>query len=70
MLPLNISCSWGLIIFKRFSERWDYIINTGLLTMDDAHTFCREMGYTHAVVNSLQTVESHYKDRQFDVEYL
>ena len=57
MLSLNLSRSWGLITIKHYSWRWDYI-GYGLLTLSDADTICREMGYTHSVINTLQTIKS------------
>ena len=67
-LLLNLSRSWGVITIKHYSgrqgDKWDYIRNTGgLLTLNDTDTICREMGYTHSVLNSLQTVKSlRYRD--------
>ena len=60
LLSRNQSRSSGAMIMKHFSGRWDIIRNDdkSMLTLNDTTTICREMGYTHPIPNSLETVGS------------
>ena len=69
MVPLNLSFSWGIIVIKT-SQRWDYIWKDKSLDLNETDTICREMGYTHSVVNSLQTVQYLRDEKYFELKYL
>ena len=51
----NVSHSYGVVVVKH-EQVWKYIIKEGYVNETVTSTLCREMGYTHAVLNSVMTL--------------
>ena len=57
-VELNISRSYGVAIIRQGAggEHWEYIKKESYLDQAVADTLCMQMGFTHAVVNSVMNV--------------
>ena len=51
----SVSRSYGVVAVRQKKE-WQYIKKRGNLNQAVADTFCREMGFTHALMNSVMNV--------------
>ena len=54
-MELNVSHSYGVVVVRQ-EGYWQYVKKQGNLNQAVADTFCREMGFTHALMNSVMNV--------------
>ena len=73
-VELNISRSYGVAIIRQGGGRWEYIKKEPdhFLDQAEADTLCRQMGFTHAMMNSIVNVSisTHIYGYSYDLDFM